>query len=197
MIRLVMLMVVLAAWSASAHAAPAIPDCGLGTPAADDNAVAAALRNADAQHCESADTVALDTLLSVYEIILDASATPMQVGYLTPPKMPLPQTLPAVVNGRLRKVLLSHPDRFAAICANIQSLVSRYGDPESEREGHLFVVGLLQTALLIDLKNHGHCLPGVLAAFQHIPPADEVIQSARYFCFDRQWKTPSCKRIRR
>ena len=192
-----MLMVVLGVEIASVHAAPAIPDCGLGAPAAYSSAVAAALRNADAQHCESADTVALDTLLSVYEIIIDSWATPMKLGYLTPPKMPLPQTLPAVVNGRLRKVLLSHPDRFPAICANIQSLVSRYGDPESEREGHLFVVGLLQTALLMDLKSHGHCLPGVLAAFQHIPPADEVIQSARDFCFDRQWKTLACKRIRR
>jgi hypothetical protein len=162
-------------------------------------AMAEAYNSAGGNKCQISDCVAIGTILDTSRIIFESAMTTTWVGDSSPASEAYvnARTRPSVVKTRLRTTLLSHPDRFPAICARIASLVSLYDPEKAASDDHFFAVGLLQMALLIDVRAQRHCLADALAALPHTTDSDELVTSARDFCERAQWQRTACKRITR
>jgi hypothetical protein len=185
----------------TAHADPRSPVLTFGDIAPTVEAVMDAFHNGRDDDCRTADCTALSTIFSAYEVIGDSTATPMRMGMARTPRTDaiVDATIrPSVINKRLRVKLLSHPDRFTAVCARIVSFASLYQQTGPTTGDFFFINSMIQMALLMDgAKPGGTCLSTVLAAFPHTQDTDELIEGAKDFCTGSQWQTPACKRISR
>jgi hypothetical protein len=146
---------------------------------------------ARALHCKTPDCVALMTIDDTFGVINQSMATTVGVT------RPLPIARPARINRLFRVRLLSHPERFAAICARSVDLASQFGRDSDLEPDPFLSTSIILIAYLMDSTGHGQCLSAVLAAFPHLPTSDVAIANARDICGYRHWAKASCDSIRR
>ena len=145
-----------------------------------------------------ADRLARITIGRTVEIIDDSRATPNQLGGWSPATARLAARLsrPATIRRRMRATLLSHPERFAAICAYMQTLARQYDDPTAQA-GDYSVIDLLQIAAMMDTQVPHHCVGRILDIVPHTRNADSSIEIAAEFCSGSPWHGAGCKEIAR
>jgi hypothetical protein len=154
-------------------------------------AVEHAADHARALHCRTPDCVALMTIDDAFEVISDSNATTMGIT------RPLPIARPARIKRLFRVRLLSHPERFAAICARSADLASRFGAGDDPDPDLFLSTSIILIAYLMDSTGHGQCLPTVLSAFPYLPPSDVAISNAHQLCSTSHWANASCDAIAR
>jgi len=152
-------------------------------------AVEDAAKRARETHCSTADCVAVMTIDEAFEIISDSEATTIGAARY------LPIARPSRIKRLFRVKLLSHPDRFAAICARATDLASQFGNNKDSDPDQFVSHTIIEIAYLMDSTGHGQCLPAVLSAFPPSAAVDTAMINAHQLCTATPWGKPSCETI--
>ncbi len=88
---------------------------------------------------------------------------------------------PAVVRRRRGRALLDRRDLYAPFCATSTKILSRVpAKPDPDNDSLLRT--LLEAAVDVDLRNHGHCAGDMVAAMPKSPAIDQLRKDAYHAC---------------
>ncbi|WP_419728730.1 hypothetical protein [Lichenicola sp.] len=164
------------------------PSQGLSTPTLD--AIESAAHDAEETHCTTAHCSTIRIIDQSLHILLESQATTNGLTRKTP------SNRDDLSRKRLDGALLDHPALFQDVCTEAQAIAGEYG--KADIKGDLFVaVGLIDIASRMDARDHGQCLPAILAAMPRTTAADTAISNARTLCENRQPAEADCKAISR
>ena len=190
------LVLVLLGWTGPAYAVPPQTDQGAISPKVE-AALDASMRN-DAAKCRSDDCAALRIILRTEDVFTDSRMNGNEDGRgPTPAKEAAAAAIASPVRIRRRlQSLLSQARLYLALCRRMTSFASLYGVNDPYPDDGL-MRDMLQDAMLMDQRDHGHCLPSVLTSLPRTPASRQLIDESRDFCVTSQWGSVACQRIAR
>ena len=142
-------------------------------PMTDD--VASAAAHARATHCK---TPSCNAIIIIHELI---DILRFDVGDANGVASLNTGNRPQIAGRRLDRVLLRHPDLYAAVCATGGKLIARFGRAPEFYE-MIVPVQLLINSIDMDLRDHGHCAQDLLAVLPKDHADDEVRLNANTLC---------------
>lgn len=191
------LVLVLLGWTGPAYAVQPQTDL-VAIPPKVEAALDASMRN-DAAKCRSDDCAALRIILRTEDVFTDSRMNGNEDGTgPTAMKEAVAAVIasPVRIRQRLGRSLLSHARLYPALCRRITNSASLYGVNDPYPDDGL-MRDMLQDAMLMDQRDHGHCLPAVLTSLPRTTASRQLIDESRNFCTTSQWGSVACQRIAR